>query len=191
MMTWVAACGAKETGTSKKYTRDTTATEEVSLEEPVAMGDEKLCGTWAVGGFYWESAGVYYRDKLIDIHDDSGLESIYAGVILSFESDGSFVYTNLYIQTGYYEKILDLKNTYLLSVTSMSLFENGELVEKEYSGATQYVVTLLDENTFEFAVYDPIMGIAKANDNPLVFSKYGTTSTYIETNKIDINKITM
>lgn len=191
MLFMLAGCGSsKELQTQAESPTSEVAetVETVIEEEPAAEGYEKLGGMWIVGGVYWQSGGVYHRDKLIDVHDNEALEDLYDSVILSFNRDGSFMYANGWIYGGEYIKSATNDNAYILTSTSKLVFKDGELVEEEYSGTTKHLITFIGENTFEFTEYDPITGKARANDYPLVFVKNDNSSSYIDANKIAIER---
>ena len=180
--------GGKKSDIDEDTIDETTETEKEEVEESEAKTYERLDGNWSVRGIYWESGGVYHRDKLIDINDDDALASLYKGILLSFSSDGTFMYMNLFMYSGTVVRRAEGEETYILTPTTKSVYTDGEFVDEEYTKATKYLVTFLDENTFEFVEYDPISGKAKASDNPLVFVKNDTKSVYVDTHKIAISK---
>ena len=161
----LTGCGSDNTGSNH--------------EDDAAEGYGSLGGAWTVSGICLGNGD----DKLIDVHDNEALEDLYDSVILSFNRDGSFMYVNGLIYSGDYVKSADGNRTYILTTTSNLIFENGELVEKEYSGAAKHLITFINESTFEFAEYDPITGKAKANEYTLVFIRDDTSSSYMDTNK--------
>ena len=154
-------------------------------DEPAAEGYDLLGGGWTVGGIYWEETSIFRRGDLIDVHDVDGLEDYYKENLV-LKQDGSFTYHHIWHFVGDYTKSAAGDESYFLTPTSTLTFENGELVEKEYSGTMKWIVTLIDENTLACAEYGSITGKAKANEYPLVFVKEDTFSSYIDANKITI-----
>lgn len=171
----LGACGSNEVKNS-----DIEVTESNVVE-----GYDILGGTWTVGA-------IYYKNRLINVHDVDGLEDLYDSIYLTFNEDGSFVYYSTYNRKGEYTKYdNDQSNSYLLKTTSLSKydFENGELVEKEIESDSlkTYIITFLDEkDTIEFNEYDSVTGKSMEDGNQLVLVK-GNTSEYIDNNKTVIN----
>ena len=142
-----------------------------------------------LGGQQWEVGGVFYRNSIVNIHDNAGLEDMYDSTYLDFEDDGTFLYSyHLFRKEGSYKKYEGdgAYDYYLLKAEKSTRFDvgKGEFVETEASsnGETTYIITILDDNTIEFEEYDSITGSAKANETPLIFVKGGSESQYISGN---------
>lgn len=116
--------------------------------------------------------GMYYKNKLIDINDNSALKSMYDTHIITFNEDATFVYLRTSANDrGQFEfKGVDdagnlpfyLKTTENFSYTMV----NGSLAEKEYDGEKrEYLVALLqgDNNTIIVEEYDSLMGTPKTD----------------------------
>lgn len=143
-------------------------------------------------GGYWEVGAIYYRNKMIDVHDVAAMEDLYDCISLQVDEDGKFNYLdNIFGKSGTYTRLDN--GTFLLKTDRKYHFEiqNEEIVEieDETGDKTSYIVSLItnDENTLVFNEYDQITGNAKANDNTLILVKSGQTSTYIAQNKADIS----
>lgn len=147
-----------------------------------------LNGTWYVGG-------IYIEGKLIDIHDASAVEDIYDSVEISFDKKGNFSYYNFYLTEGGYRKILkeDYKSSYLLKSEKLFEFDyvNEEFVERPFyeNRKTQYIISMLDENTFAMWSYDELTGGVKDKSSPILYVKSDCESSYIDNHKIDINSL--
>lgn len=163
----------------------TNAEAEDTISPSAPKGFSVIGGTWKVGG-------IYSRGRLIDIHDHDAIESMYSTTIISFNEDGSFVYLRTFNERGSWaEKETGTDDCFLLKTESSFVYDlqDGSLVEKETETTRQkqYLVTILDENTFALNEYDSITGNAKANDDPYYFVKQGTQSRYIADNKTAIS----
>ena len=151
-------------------------------------GYERIGGTWKVGG-------IYSRNRLIDIHDNDTLASMYNTTMITFNEDGSFIYLKTFNNRGTWSKKSSAgQNTFFLKTESSYTYDlqNGALVEKESETAAkkQYIASMLDENTFILNEYDPVTGKAKAGDKPYLFVKQGTISQYIVNNKTPVKNKT-
>ena len=151
-------------------------------------GYERIGGTWKVGG-------IYSRNRLIDIHDNDTLASMYNTTMITFNEDGSFIYLKTFNDRGTWSKKSSAgQNTFFLKTESSYTYDlqNGALVEKESETAAkkQYIASMLDENTFILNEYDPVTGKAKAGDHPYLFVKQGTISQYIANNKTPVKSKT-
>lgn len=152
----------------------------------ITDGFDILGGTWSVGA-------IYYKNNMVDIHDNDALEDLYDTIFLTFNEDGTFVYLNSYNYKGNYIKCKteDEFDSYLLETTSLSRYtlENGSVVEKEVESDAlkKFIITLLDEDgkTCVLNEYDTISDEAKVNEHSLIFVK-DNTSEYIDKNKINI-----
>lgn len=161
---------------------------EDSISHSTPEGFSVIGGTWKVGG-------IYSRGHLIDIHDHDAIESMYSTTIITFNEDGSFVYLRTFNERGSWaEKDPGADDCFLMRTESSFVYDlqDGSLVEKETETTRQkqYLVTILDENTFALNEYDSITGKAKANDDPYYFVRQGTQSEYIADNKTGISKST-
>lgn len=156
----------------------------VGQSSAAAEGYDTLGGTWEVGG-------IYYRNKIIDIHDNDTLEGMYDSTILEFREDGTFTYMMPLIFKGDYTKSTSAEDdSFILTLTTKVNIEGDKMVEEPYDRDTKYIITLIDEKTFSFSGYDPVTGKAKANDDPLVFVKQSTDNTdndFIDENKKEIS----
>lgn len=150
------------------------------VSEDFPDGYDTIGGTWKVGG-------IYYRDKLIDINDNEALQSMYKTTMITFNEDGSFVYLKKFNDRGIWTKKEGSKYDYILKTESVFRYDlqQGTLVEKalETENLKQYIITLLDDNSFILSEYDYIMGKAKSDDSPYIFVKEGASSQYIKDNK--------
>ncbi len=159
--------------------------EEKEVVAEIPEGYPVIGGTWKVGG-------IYFKGNLIDINDNDAIESIYDTTMITFNEDGTFVYLKMYNDRGVWsEKKQGSEDSFILKTESTFMYDlqNGSLVEREIesSNMTQYIATLLDENTFILNQYDSITGKAKVNDVPFLFVKQGDSSKYIAKNKMPIN----
>ena len=67
--------------------------------------------------------------------------------------------------------------------------DGEEFKEEEIdSEKTQYIITLLDDNTLSLGEYDPVIGKKKANTKTTLYVKEGEESTYIQENKTPIKQ---
>ncbi|MBP3413596.1 MAG: hypothetical protein J6L81_00145 [Clostridia bacterium] len=160
-----------------------------SQSDDEALGAEPqraLSGTWVVGG-------IYLDGKLIDVNDAEGIASIYGNQLITFDEEGNFSYLNLFLTEGSYSKIFrkDYKMTYLLKSENFFRYDNDaeEFVEQPfYQGIkTQYIISLLDENTLAMWVYDESTDTLKDESEPILYVRNGSTSSYINKYKTDIN----
>ena len=72
---------------------DNTADTQEGYQE----GYERIGGTWKVGG-------IYSRNRLIDIHDNDTLASMYNTTMITFNEDGSFIYLKTFNDRGTWSK---------------------------------------------------------------------------------------
>lgn len=148
-----------------------------------AVGFESLGGNWVVGG-------IYYSDRIVDISDNEQLMAIYDTVFLNFYEDGTFLYTNMYNDRGQYT--LQTNGTFFLKTETVFLYDitSKGIVEKEVEDASKitYIVNLLDKNTLQLGVLDPMTGREKAGSDPLIFEREGVESSFISENKVSLNK---
>lgn len=158
---------------------------------------EPVEGYDVLGGQYWEVGAIYYRNKMIDIHDNEALKDLYDGMYLLFGANGQFMYYGIFPQQGSYKKYesSDGYDCYLLTVEKTLKYdpEKKELVEDEQrsSGSDSfYLLTVIDEGTLEFVKFDPITGKAKSNEDPLYFVKSYEQSPYIADNKTELPQST-
>lgn len=158
--------------------------EDISQTQTTAEGFDILGGSWVVGGFYYKPNNKQY---LIDLSDDDRLMDIYDTTYLFFNEDGTFLYTNLFSSRGKYTKYGD--NSYILKTDTVFTydFEKGDIVEKEDSPKSSYLITILDENTLHWGILDPQTGKLKLDSDPLVFEREDTESEYIQTHKTPLN----
>lgn len=154
---------------------------------------EPVEGYDVLGGQYWEVGAIFYRNKIVDIHDNAALEDLYDGLYLLFGPDGDFMYYGIFPQKGTYQKydVYDDYDSYLLTVEATLKYdsEKKELVEDEQRSKNAtgfYLLTVMDEETLEFVPFDPITGKAKANEDPLYFVKSYEQSPYIADNKTEL-----
>lgn len=185
----LTACGsddkteAVKAGTESSQVETTEASE---TEEQVAEGYDLL------GGQLWEVNAIYYRNKVIDIKDNAALADLYDSTFLSFGSDGTFDYINLFIQEGVYVPYEgDGNYPYFLLKADKTLkydSDKNELVESESSSKVTYLLAVLDDNTIEFVEYDAITGRAKADKDPLLFVKSDKESSFVQNNKTEISQ---
>ncbi len=153
------------------------------------------CGAKPAEGFdfyggNWQVGAIVYDDFLLDIHDDTTLESLYSVIYLNFEEDGKFNHYNFRYYEGKYTKSDDAdssENTLLLKTTKTYEFVKveEELFRKEMSAEnnTLYKVTPLDENTIIMTELDPATGEALPDSTPYIFVRQNTESAYIAENK--------
>ena len=188
---FLAACGKNEQANKTLSSTETAHTETESraaeAESPLNApeGYETIGGEWKVGG-------IVYKGALIDINDVEALEDLYDNTLLTFNEDGSFVYLKTFNNRGSWaEKQPGSDLRFILKTESVFRYtlENGLLTETEAESTNlkQYIVTMLDANTFVLYEYDDITGEAKANDTPCIFVKQGEQSDYIAYNKTSVN----
>ena len=143
-----------------------------------------------LGGQLWKVSGVLVRNKVVDIHDNKDLESLYRANYLNFDSDGRFIYLDVFPKGGTYEPYeTDGKyDCFLLKTDKTYQYDadKNELVESESGTKKPYIIYILDDNTFEFVEFDSITGKAKANEIPLFFVKSHEESPYIQDHKTEI-----
>lgn len=182
------ACGSnsKQSEASSIPESENTQT-PVETNEPVVA--EPVDGYLELGGL-WEVGAVVYRNQIIDVHDVPGLEDLYDTTYLSFSDDGSFLYINLFFTSGTYTRLKD--SSFLLKADRVYRldYQDGEVVEIDSTSSnhTSYIVTITadDGNTLVFNEYDAITGRARANDDPLYFTKSGQDSLFIGGHKVEI-----
>ena len=148
-----------------------------------AVGFESLGGNWIVGG-------IYYKNRIVDISDNEQLMAIYDAVFLNFYEDGTFLYMNMYNDRGRYT--LQTNGTFFLKTETVFLYDitSKGIVEKEVenSSKTTYIVNLLDKDTLQLGVLDPMTGKEKAGSDPLIFEREGVESSFISENKVSLNR---
>lgn len=152
-------------------------------ESNSAVGFESLGGNWVVGG-------IYYNNKIVDISDNEQLMAIYDAVFLNFYEDGTFLYMNMYNDRGRYT--LQTNGTFFLKTETVFLYDitSKGIVEKEVenSSKTTYIVNLLDKDTLQLGILDPMTGKEKAGSDPLIFEREGVESSFISENKVSLNR---
>ena len=147
-----------------------------------AVGFESLGGNWVVGG-------IYYNNKIVDISDNEQLMAIYDAVFLNFYEDGTFLYMNMYNDRGQYT--LQTNGAFFLKTETVFLYEitSKGIVEKEVDNSSKitYIVSLIDKDTLQLGILDPMTGREKAGSNPLIFERKGVESSYISEHKVSLN----
>ena len=164
---------------------------EITTQEEGDNSPDAPEGYLTIGGS-WKVGGIVYKGSLIDVEDASSLEDLYDNVLITFNEDGSFVYLKTYNDRGSWsEKQQGSDNRFLLKTESVFRYDiqNGALTEKEVESADlkQYIVIMLDANTFVLYEYDDITGKEKADDNPCIFVKEGEHSDFIAYNKTSVD----
>ncbi len=138
-------------------------------------------------GGSWEVGAIYYEGHLIDIHDNEAIEDLYDTIFLTFLDDGTFSYFDIFFSEGSYEKHGD---AFLLKETRSYrlVIEGDEFYEKEFESDSNmiYILEPLDENTLSLSEYDPVMDAPAVNDEPYIFVRNGTESSYISKNKTPV-----
>lgn len=184
----LSACGtssAKDTARSAEDTESATENTETVTEE-TAEGYDIL------GGQLWEVSGVYAKGRVFDLHDSKELESMYRANYLSFQSDGSFLYHDLFPKGGTYEpyESSEADDCFLLKTNTAYRYDTdtGKLVENESGTKKPYIIYILDENTLQFAEFDSMTGKAKSDDIPLFFTKSHEDSSYIRDHKAELSQ---
>ena len=151
-------------------------------ESNSAVGFESLGGTWVVGG-------IYYNNKIVDISDNEKLMAIYDAVFLNFYEDGTFLYMNMYNDRGQYT--LQTNGAFFLKTETVFLYEitSKGIVEKEVDNSSKitYIVSLIDKDTLQLGILDPMTGREKAGSDPLIFEREGVESSYISEHKVSLN----
>ena len=166
-------------GKANSFNNTESQDNEYAVED---NGYDQIGGSWGVGA-------IYYENHLIDIHDNESIESMYKYDMLSVDKDETFTKSMkmMFINKGTWSKSnQDEDNVYLLNTeTSYKNSWDGEKLKEEEidSEKTQYIATLLDENTLSLAECDPVTGKKKANTHPILYVKEGKTSAYIQDNK--------
>lgn len=127
------------------------------------------------GDGLWKVRGVYIENQYIDIREYDALADLYDSTFLSFNSDGTFSYMNLFIDEGKYVPYSgDGNYRYFLLKTEHTLkFDSskGDFVENENGSRKTFIVAILDENLIEFCEFDSLTGNAKVNSDPLFFER--------------------
>ena len=151
-------------------------------ESNSAVGFESLGGNWVVGG-------IYYNNKIVDISDNEKLMAIYDAVFLNFYEDGTFLYMNMYNDRGQYT--LQTNGAFFLKTETVFLYEitSKGIVEKEVDNSSKitYIVSLIDKDTLQLGILDPMTGREKAGSDPLIFEREGVESSYISEHKVSLN----
>ena len=151
-------------------------------ESNSAVGFESLGGNWVVGG-------IYYNNKIVDISDNEKLMAIYDAVFLNFYEDGTFLYMNMYNGRGQYT--LQTNGAFFLKTETVFLYEitSKGIVEKEVDNSSKitYIVSLIDKDTLQLGILDPMTGREKAGSDPLIFEREGVESSYISEHKVSLN----
>lgn len=161
---------------------NTVAVEAPTVEQTAAEGFETLGDLWAI-------RGIFYKNNLIDVHDNDALQDLYDSNYLTFSEDGTFHYMFFNIQRGKYT--MQKNGTFLLKTESVFTYDitADGLVEKEVENPTltTYLLTLLDDDTFLLNEYDPMIGKAAADSTDYIFVRNGEDSNYLMANKTPIN----
>lgn len=206
LMFLLSACGNstadKNTASSGRPTADSPNSESEGSGENTSFSENSQDaqaepadqvnaeGYDLLGGQLWEVSGVLVRNKVVDIHDNKDLESLYRANYLNFDSDGRFIYLDIFPKGGTYEPYeTDGKyDCFLLKTDKTYQYDadKNELVESESGTKKPYIIYILDDNTFEFVEFDSITGKAKANEIPLFFVKSHEESPYIQDHKTEI-----
>lgn len=206
LMFLLSACGntttAKNTASSGNHPADSPDIEAEDTGEKKSFSENsqdaqadpavqiKAEGYDLLGGQLWEVSGVLVRNKVVDIHDNKDLEGLYRANYLSFDSDGRFIYLDVFPKGGTYEPYeTDGKyDCFLLKTDKTYQYDadKNELVESASGTKKPYIIYILDDNTFEFVEFDSITGKAKANEIPLFFVKSHEESPYIQDHKTEI-----
>ena len=151
-------------------------------ESNSAVGFESLGGNWVVGG-------IYYNNKIVDISDNEKLMAIYDAVFLNFYEDGTFLYMNMYNDRGQYT--LQTNGAFFLKTETVFLYEitSKGIVEKEVDNSSKitYIVSLIDKDTLQLGILDPMTGREKAGSDQLIFEREGVESSYISEHKVSLN----
>ena len=151
-------------------------------ESNSAVGFESLGGNWVVGG-------IYYNNRIVDISDNEKLMAIYDAVFLNFYEDGTFLYMNMYNDRGQYT--LQTNGAFFLKTETVFLYEitSKGIVEKEVDNSSKitYIVSLIDKDTLQLGILDPMTGREKAGSDPLIFEREGVESSYISEHKVSLN----
>ncbi|MBE6765141.1 MAG: hypothetical protein E7546_04605 [Ruminococcaceae bacterium] len=161
---------------------------QADIKEDSKESKSALNDTWYVGG-------IYVEGKLIDVHDVSAVEDIYDSVLISFDEKGNFSYYNIYLTEGNYQEISreDGKATYILKSERFFEFDyvNEKFVERPFyeNRKTQYIISMLDENTFAMWSYDERSGTVKDESSPTLYVKSDCKSDYIRKHKTDIDAL--
>lgn len=194
----LSACGSSTAGNNADSTAADPAVSadsetEGSAENTALSEDAQAApaeGYDILGGQLWEVGGVLVRNKVIDIHDNKDLESLYRANYINFGSDGRFIYLDVFPKGGTYEpyETDDEYKCFLLKTDQTFKYDSdkNELVESESGTKKPYIIYILDDNTFEFIEFDSMTGKAKANEIPLFFVKSSADSPYIKDNKTEL-----
>ena len=135
---------------------------------------EQADGYLQIGGT-WEVGGLYFEENLIKLEDYPGIKSMYSGVFLIFKEDGTFIYDDVFFNSGTYERLGNF--SFLLKTDRVFRmdFIDGEVVEIEMENAqkTPHIVTLTYDGIegLRYAKYDAFTGNELINSDILVFVK--------------------
>lgn len=188
MVIVLSACG---NGGSLSTTQENGSVEESESASEVTLHNSspKADGYDILGGQLWEIGGIYYNNRLIDIHDDPTLELLYSCRSLNFDENGTFQHVFLYyLSEGSYQRFGSDRYRFLLKEEKNLVLDSNSdtYVENESEPKHTYLITVIDENTIEYVEFDPIMSKAKANEKVRVYVKTNKKSPYILENKIDL-----
>lgn len=115
--------------------------------------------------------------------------AIYDAVFLNFYEDGTFLYMNMYNDRGQYT--LQTNGAFFLKTETVFLYEitSKGIVEKEVDNSSKitYIVSLIDKDTLQLGILDPMTGREKAGSDPLIFEREGVESSYISEHKVSLN----
>ena len=162
------------------------------FKEKDPSAERMQAGYDEIGGV-WKMAGLYYEDHLIDIKDNENLSSMYGSQMITFNGDGTFVFLRkIWNDKGTWSaKEKNFEKCYILKTESRTQYtmENGVFTEKdsEISEYKQYIVTMLNGNTFALNEYDSFTGKAKAREMPTLYVREGEESVYIKNHKTPLN----
>lgn len=159
------------------------------IEPPDAEGYDILGGTWQVNG-------TVVKNQFVYLADNPALADLYDSVYLTFSSDGSFNFDNLYIHEGTYSlyKTANGELSFLLKCTSVYrlAYEDGEVVKKDSTDDSypSYLVTIDSGNPNEltFSDFDPFLGKAKSDGSTYSMERYENTSNGGFSNTIPSSK---
>ena len=176
----LSACGSAEQPTALETSATTIPETTVQPEAAAADGFDVL------GGF-WKVEAIYNNSRIIDIEDVPSLADLYDTVYLDFRQDGTFTHFDLWIFDGQYTPSKTQENSFILTRKTETIRKDGELTTEPYSGNLKHIVTVLDQNTIQLEVYDPITGEAKPSPEPLIFVRKNQSSNFVGENKTPIS----
>ena len=180
LIVFLSACSVSESIDSEKETQlaeiKNEHTNQNVQNQPNADGYDILGGSWEVGA-------VCYDGKVVDVHDNDALASLYDNTFLEFYRGGTFTYINLRIYGGDYTRSKKQEDSFILTRNTETNMVNGERKTEAYSGNTKHIIQIIDRNTIEFSEYDPVIGAKKVDESTLIFVKRGKDSDFIGENK--------